>query len=332
MPKSEVTAPRKTLSTRVLRGSLRLGLWTVVVWVALEAALQLGIYVLAQRNMRSAVAGTQTVLCIGDSFTFGIKVPDEEKYPAILERLLNAGSTDPKYRVINVGRPGKSSGFVLASLDKWIRRYRPRVVVIMTGWNCNDSDFAEYRVQSGRGAGLTRVKLALFLNRFATYRLAKYLVARFESVPTESVYRRVISMELYDFQDYQRVGLGNLTKICERLKQRGVPLVLLTYPEARPPANPYSATEYYHYIFGKSPIGEADYLLKERHGKIAINAIIEYVAHGYSVPLADNAEAFRGRREADVFLVGDHHPNAAGNRIVAETVLATLVRAGLLAD
>jgi hypothetical protein len=73
------------------------------------------------------------------------------------------------------------------------------------------------------------------------------------------------------------------------------------------------------------------YIVHDRNGKIAINAVIERVARSCSVPLADNALAFRGRPDADVFLPGDHHPNAAGNRIIAETVLATLRRARLVA-
>jgi len=326
-----VTSSRETVVRRVLRVTGHLLLWAALLIVVVEAALRLGARVVAAHGTGGRAGSGQTILCAGDSFTFGIKVKDDEKYPAILERLLDAGSREPRYRVVNVARPGRSSGWVLASLDRWRQRYHPQVMVIMTGWNCNDSDFADYRAHTGRGAGLARIKLGLFLNGFETYRLAKYLVARFESVPTEFVYRRVISMDLYDFRDYQAVALANLARICDRLREEGVPLVLLTYPEARPPENPYTRTEYYHYIFGNGPIGEDDYVFHDRHGRIAINAVIEHVAKSYSVPLADNAAAFQGRPDADVIFPGDHHPNAVGNRIIAETVLATLRRAGLAA-
>jgi len=326
-----VSSSPKFAAVWTLRFAARLVSWVGLLLVVVEIALRLGAYELAEHTARARARGHETILCVGDSFTFGIKVRDEEKYPAILERLLNGDSSQPKYRVVNVARPGRSSSWVLASLDKWLQRYRPQVVVIMAGWNCNDSDFAEYRAHTGRGAGLTSIRVGLFLNSFETYRLAKYLIARIESVPTESVYRRVISMELYDFRDYQTVALGNLAKICERFRQKRLPVVLATYPEARPPENPYTRTEYYHYIFGNRPIVEDDYVFHDRHGRIAINAVIEHVARSYAVPLADNAAAFRGRPDAEVIFPGDHHPNAAGNRIMAETVLATLRRAGLVA-
>ena len=306
-------------------------LLAIVLLALLELVLRAGVAVISHRNLGGAPGAKKTILCVGDSFTFGIKVARDEKYPALLEEHLRALPGGEQYRVVNLGRPGTSSGFVLASLDKWLRRYRPAGVVLMTGWNCNDHDFALYRERAGRGGGLAGARARFLLNRLAVYRLAKYELARLRATPDEAVYPEVMSMELYDFRDYQRIAMENIDAICEKLRRAGVPLVLLTYPEARPPANPYTATEYYHAIFGKTAIAEGDYLLRERRGKIALNAIIERVAGNRSIPLADNAEAFRGRNDADVFIPGDHHPNAAGNRIVAETVLATLRRAGIVA-
>lgn len=318
----------KDVGVRALRSAGRLLAWALVMLGVVEVGLRLGVHELAERTAHAHGGGHETILCVGDSFTFGIKVEDQEKYPAVLERLLNGSAAQPRYAVVNVARPGKSSGWALASLDKWLQRHRPHVVVMMTGWNCNDVDFAEYRAHSGRGAGLAAIKLRLFMNDFETCRLAKYLVARVESVPAPLVYPRVLSMELYDFRDYQAIALANLDRICERLRQERVPLVLLTYPQARPPDNPYTRTEYYHSIFGKAPLGEDDYLFHDRHGAIAINAVIEHVARSDSVPLADVAAAFRSHPDAEVIIPGDHHPNAAGNRIIAATVLAVLQRTG----
>lgn len=315
---------------RVRRVLVRCLLWALGLAVCLEVGLRVGTYILSVKNRGGTAAGEYTILCIGDSFTYGINVLPQQKYPAVLERMLNARSSGRKYRVVNLGRPGSSTGYVLASLDEWIESYHPQLVLIMSGWNCNDYDFAEYRTHGGRGAGLVLVRVSLFFNRLKTYRLAKYLVARLQSVPTESVYPRVVSMELYDFRDYQNIALENLGKISEKLRRAGVPAVFLTYPQALPPKNPYTDTEYYHYIFGKRAITEDDYLLKDRHGKIAINTVIEYVARSYGIPLADNAAAFSDWPDSQVILPDDHHPNAAGNRLIARTVLQALESAGMV--
>ncbi|MBN2368891.1 MAG: hypothetical protein JXO72_00215 [Vicinamibacteria bacterium] len=268
--------------------------------------------------------GVTTILCVGDSFTFGLRVKDDKKYPAILERLLNDHSAVRKYRVVNAGRPSASSGFHLSKLDRWIRRYRPDVVVVMSGYNCNDHDIVMHRENMGGSAGLWKTKLSIFINRFKTYRMIKYASARLSSIPTEQIYRWVLSMDLYNFREYQIVGLRNLGMIAEKLKRRRLSAVFVTYPQPSPPKNPYTDTEYYHYLFGDGPISEDDYLIRNRGGKIAINAIIEYVAHSYSIPVADAATSFSAREDQELYIAGDHHPNADGNEVLAMTVYQTL--------
>jgi lysophospholipase L1-like esterase len=312
---------------RAGRAALAVAAVALVLLALLELVLRAGVAVISQQSLGGAAGAGTTILCIGDSFTFGIGVARGEKYPALLERRLRELPGGERYRVVNLGRPGTSSGYVLASLEKWLRRYRPACVVLMTGWNCNDHDFAQYRARTGRGRGLAWARARFLLGRLAVYRLARYELARLRATPDEAVYPEVMSMELYDFRDYQRIAMENVDAICEKLRRAGVPLVLLTYPEARPPANPRTATEYYHYIFGKTAITDDDYLLRDRGGKIAVNAIVARIAANRALPLADNAEAFRGA--GDVFIPGDHHPNAVGNRIIADTAFAALERAGL---
>lgn len=322
---------RRSRIAQAQRVAVRLVLWAAATLVLLEFTLRVGAYVISQRTEGSVGKGQHRILCVGDSFTFGVGVKDEDKYPAVLERLINEHFSTQKYRVVNLGRPASSSGYVLHSLDRWLRVYRPEAVLLMTGWNCNDQDIAAYHARTGGEGGLTRIKLGLTLNRLRTYRLARYALARLQSAPPESAYRLVISMDLYDFRDYQAVALTNLVRICDKLKQRRIPTVLLTYPQAPPLANPYTDTEPYHAIHGTRPIAAADYLFGEPSTKIAVNRVIVHVAESYSIPVADIAQAFSGHKHAEVFIPEDHHPNAAGNRIIAETVLDTLVRSGIVA-
>jgi lysophospholipase L1-like esterase len=51
-------------------------------------------------------AGVRRIVVLGDSYTFGVGVQNEETFPAELETLLNAGKGGERYEVINAGSPG----------------------------------------------------------------------------------------------------------------------------------------------------------------------------------------------------------------------------------
>ncbi len=74
------------------------------------------------------------ILCVGDSFTYGIgsRKPVEDSYPAQLQLALG-----PDVTVINEGWPGANSSMVRAYLPKWLNAYRPRIVLALVGVNNN---------------------------------------------------------------------------------------------------------------------------------------------------------------------------------------------------
>ncbi len=73
--------------------------------------------------------GADTVMVVGDSYTFGVYVNDDETYPAVLERL--AAPRNPDLQVLNAGY---TAGFETDQQFAWLRRhldaYRPRVVIL----------------------------------------------------------------------------------------------------------------------------------------------------------------------------------------------------------
>jgi hypothetical protein len=80
---------------------------------------------------RSGAAGPGArILCIGDSWTYGIGAPKGEAYPDHLRRVLGDGWT-----VVNRGWPGASSSHVAARLPGWLTEFRPAVVIAMAGAN-----------------------------------------------------------------------------------------------------------------------------------------------------------------------------------------------------
>jgi lysophospholipase L1-like esterase len=90
--------------------------------------------------------GTFRIVCVGDSVTFGYRVPrvylrrprenpEWLPYPALLERWLCAANPARKVEVIPLATPGYSSHQGLAWLRRDIGWLQPDVVTVCFGWN-----------------------------------------------------------------------------------------------------------------------------------------------------------------------------------------------------
>jgi len=76
--------------------------------------------------------GTQRVLVLGDSFTYGLGVDDERvPFPAVLQRRLNAARPDEtsRYEVVNGGLPGSLTGQWLGLWRRIADEVEPDVVL-----------------------------------------------------------------------------------------------------------------------------------------------------------------------------------------------------------
>ena len=135
-------------------------------------------------------------------------------------------------------------------------------------------------------------------------------------------YAQTTAMALYDFRAYQEIADANLRRMARRCRAAGVPCALLTYPHRELPPNPYTRTELYHVVFGRTPLNEDDYLIHDRRpGEIAIDAVIRRVSEQEDVPLVDLQPAFDAAPAGTALLLEDlHHPTAAGHALIARTV------------
>jgi lysophospholipase L1-like esterase len=100
-----------------------------------------------ERPLGSKAAGSVRILCLGDSVTFGFRVPlvfpsapdsydrSEAPYPALLDRWLKLANPGRTIEVVNMGVPGYSSRQALAWLRRDIGRLQPDLVTICVGWN-----------------------------------------------------------------------------------------------------------------------------------------------------------------------------------------------------
>ena len=118
-----------------------LGLAVATSLLALEALLQAGSWVLWVTTRTEVHAAARspghTVLCVGDSFTYGLGATSRERaYPQTLQTLLRERSGDPAWSVVNGGWPGQDSSDVLRKLPDQLTEHHPAFVCVMVG--CND--------------------------------------------------------------------------------------------------------------------------------------------------------------------------------------------------
>lgn len=73
-----------------------------------------------------------TIVAVGDSLTAGLGVAEEQSFPAILEKKLQADGY--KYRVVNAGASAETSSGTLSRLE-WILTLKPDIVILETGAN-----------------------------------------------------------------------------------------------------------------------------------------------------------------------------------------------------
>ena len=84
------------------------------------------------------------ILCIGDSFTYGMGADLEDSYPRQLERLLQE-NVSKDINVINGARFANTSSLLQKRLQEDIDEYYPNLLIVMIGcnnkWNFKDSSY-----------------------------------------------------------------------------------------------------------------------------------------------------------------------------------------------
>jgi hypothetical protein len=115
-------------------------------FVAMELALQvasLAVRTFAGERRIEEGQGA-VILCVGDSHTYGLPLPEEESYPSQLQRALDHRHGEGTFRVVNLGIPSVNSDFVLNRLERQIVQLDPVVVVVWVGinnlWNAVELD------------------------------------------------------------------------------------------------------------------------------------------------------------------------------------------------
>ena len=108
---------------------------TLIVFCLFEAFFRIaGVFALGWIHTKEASAkkGSYTILCEGDSFTFGVGGVD---FPSQLQQLLTVRHGEGTFRTVNKGIPGMNTALLADQLESHIMEYDPDVVIVTTGEN-----------------------------------------------------------------------------------------------------------------------------------------------------------------------------------------------------
>jgi hypothetical protein len=129
--------------------------------------------------------GVYRVMVLGDSFTWGDGLAEDERYTAIAEKLLNEASLGKRFEVLNFGMRGLSTIDERDVLKKYIDQVDPDLIVI--GFTLNDTQprSQDYSIErerlDQRGGQLVR-KLSFQLYGLGLRFIAESLDKSFYSV------------------------------------------------------------------------------------------------------------------------------------------------------
>jgi lysophospholipase L1-like esterase len=254
--------------------------------------------------------GEVRILAVGDSFTYGHGVQDDETYPAVLERLLRARGHDA--RVLNAGVPGYSTDQEYAYVLRDGLQLAPDLLLL--GVHCSDVsdnyesslyDFADGRLIR-RGAGSTRMYqlgsvvglIPPWVRRSATFEL---LVAGFDWHDSAPARPTVADLDAWSYAK-MRVELSDVQTRAAAIGTQFA-VVLMPCKKALAVAAP------------------------DPYGPLARDLVVA------GIPLLESATALR-RSRADLtslFFHADPHLNADGDRALAGAIAAFVEEHRLLA-
>lgn len=192
--------------------------------------------------------GTFRIICIGDSWTFGANVGQDQAYPQRLRSLLHREFPGANLEVFNMGVPGYSSYQGLLLLKTKALEMQPDVVVI--GFGMNDAIPAGYRDKELQTKYANVNRLRNLLNTVEIYKLFQYrqAISQYKSMSMTRHMKRMAAIggtpkeawvgkegtELADYKQlepYLRVSPSdyekNVTEMVELAKNRGATAILL---------------------------------------------------------------------------------------------------------
>jgi tetratricopeptide (TPR) repeat protein len=160
---------------RVLANTLLVFLGIFAVFLCLEITLRItGLFYQNPTPLPGPKDPRQfVILCIGDSFVYGMGAPPEKSFPRQLEEMLNRERLPKRVQVINNGIPGMNIDQIYKRFQKDVDKIHPDLVVFLGGWNCQ-SQLNGYGAFMKGNTLMARLTDGVYSVR--TFKFAKYLI------------------------------------------------------------------------------------------------------------------------------------------------------------
>lgn len=246
--------------------------------------------------------GTIRIVCLGDSVTFGYRVPvvwpDRPKdynpewlpFSMLLEKQLKAANPNQKIEVIAMAVPGYTSHQGLAWLKRDIAKLQPDLLTVSFGWN--DASFSDVPDREAIRTNWYVVGTRWLIDHSQAFAHAtRWLRARQQTQSSTSIQPvpRVSQQEYLD----NMLGIANLAR------ERGLGLIVIAAP----------------YRDRVTNVPEAEMMLSYR---VALRSAMEQ----RGVPFLEIRELTEAGSPSNLGWFGELiHPNHMGHRLLASELL-----------
>jgi lysophospholipase L1-like esterase len=250
---------------------------------------------------REKAPGVTRIAVIGDSFTFGWGVAEEDSFPALLGRQLAEVTPGASFEVLNFGVPGTNTAMQEARLTRVVMQFQPDLVLHQFYSNDDRVPILITKMpRPPRSCVAERARRLFSPDRAG----ASELGPRLEFNPvTDDVPDELAHLAGRD------AACAALRRMAVATKAAGIPFVSLII----------SMPDEFNLDPASGPVDERDRWFTEQCERLGIETV-------HALPHFREWLAVPGRSPRDLAITPrDVHPNATGHRILARAVLQHLV-------
>ncbi len=246
--------------------------------------------------------GTFRIAVVGDSFTYGEKLQNDDTLPKRLERFLNLNSSQPKVEVMNFGVPGYSTRSEVRLARQAIVSWDADLVLLQI--TLNDPELVPKSAADRNRDETGKLKLSQPI--FQYWKSLAFVLERLNNSASHEDYQDYF-FDLFENPKSWNNFRAGLDEFSDTVRKRDRQVFAFVFPLLSHP-------------------------LDERYPFMPLHQKIATQLDANKIPYVDLFPAFHGvPQERLVVEPGkDRHPNEIANRIAAEALLLALAKTDLI--